>query len=93
MTTEDQAAAHRATLERLGADGGPLTAQSKTATAQNPEWFNVRRGEPRPDRRQLHTEILARFIESHPEVRKDTGSHMYHNMPNPNGALQTNLPA
>lgn len=71
MTTEDQAAAHRATLERLGADGGPLTAQSKTATAQNPEWFNVRRGEPRQDRRRLHNEILARFIELRAEVRRD----------------------
>ncbi|WP_369745639.1 zeta toxin family protein [Paenarthrobacter sp. AMU7] len=71
MTTEDHAATHRATLERLGADGGPLTAQSKTATAQNPEWFNVRRGEPRQDRRRLHNEILARFIESRTEVRRD----------------------
>ena len=71
MTTEDQAAAHRATLERLGVDGGPLTAQSKTATAQNPEWFNVRRGEPRQDRRRLHNEIIAHFIESRPQVRRD----------------------
>ena len=71
MTIEDQAAAHRATLERLGADGGPLTVESETATTQNPEWFNVRRGEPRQNRRRLHNEILARFIESHPEVRRD----------------------
>lgn len=71
MTTEEQAATHRAHLERLGADDGPLTAHSRNATSQNPEWFNVRRGELRPARRQLHTEILARFTESHPEVRKD----------------------
>ncbi|MET3934902.1 hypothetical protein [Arthrobacter sp. OAP107] len=51
MTTEDQTAAHGATLELMGAGGGPLTAQSKTATAQNPERFNVRRGEPRQERR------------------------------------------
>ena len=91
MTTEDQAAVHRAHLERLGADGGTLTAHSKHSTSQNPEWFNVRRGTPLDVRRQLHTEILARFTESHPEVRKNTGSHTYHNMPNPNGALQTHL--
>lgn len=71
MTSEDQAAAHRATLERLSADGGPLTTQSRTATVQNPEWFNVRRGEPRQERRRLHNEILARFIETHSEVRRD----------------------
>lgn len=71
MTTEDQAAAHRVTLERLGADKGPLAAQSKTATAQNPEWFNVRRGQPRQDRRRLHNEIVTRFIESRPEVSRD----------------------
>lgn len=71
MTIDEQAAAHRATLERLGAAGGPLTAQSVTATTQNPEWFNVRRAEPRQDRRRLHSEILARFTDSHPEVRKD----------------------
>ncbi|WP_427136760.1 zeta toxin family protein [Pseudarthrobacter sp. S9] len=71
MTTEEQAAVHRAHLERLGADGGPLTAHSQHATSQNPEWFNVRRGTPLDVRRQVHTEILARFTESHPEVRKD----------------------
>jgi chloramphenicol 3-O-phosphotransferase len=71
VTTEDQAAAHRATLERLGADGGPLTAQSKTATTQNSEWFNVRRGEPRQERRRLYDEILERFIQSRPEIRRD----------------------
>lgn len=71
MTIDEQTAAHRATLERLGAAGGPLTAQSATATTQNPEWFNVRRGEPRQERRRLHSEILARFTEAHLEVRKD----------------------
>lgn len=71
MTTEDQAAVHRAHLERLGEDGGPLTAHSQHATSQNPEWFNVRRGTPLDVRRQLHVEILAVFTESHPEVRKD----------------------
>lgn len=71
MTIDEQAAAHRATLERLGAAGGPLTAQSATATTQNSEWFNVRRGEPRQDRRRLHSEILSRFSDSHSEVRKD----------------------
>jgi hypothetical protein len=58
-------------LERLGADGGQLTAQSKTTAARNPEWFNARRGEPRQDRRRLHHEILARCIESRPGVRRD----------------------
>lgn len=58
-------------MERLSADRGPLTVQSETATTLNPQWFNVRRGEPRQDRRRLHNEILARFIESHPEVRRD----------------------
>lgn len=58
-------------MERLGAPGGPLTAQSSTATTQNAEWFNVRRGEPRQDRRRVHNEIVARFIESRPEVRRD----------------------
>ncbi|WP_427019516.1 zeta toxin family protein (plasmid) [Pseudarthrobacter sp. P1] len=71
MTTEEQAAVHRAHLERLGADGGPLTAHSPHATSQNPQWFNVRRGTPLDVRRQLHTEILARFTDTHPEVRKD----------------------
>jgi len=71
VTTEEQAAVHRAHLERLGADGGPLTAHSPHATSQNPQWFNVRRGTPLDVRRQLHTEILARFTDTHPEVRKD----------------------
>lgn len=71
MTTDEQAAAHRAILERLGADGGPLTADSQYATSQNPEWFSVKREEWRPARRLLHTEILARFAESNSEVRKD----------------------
>lgn len=71
MTTGEQTAAHRATLERLGAPGGPLAAQSSTATTQNAEWFNVRRGEPRQDRRRVHNEIVARFIESRPDVRRD----------------------
>ncbi|WP_148667467.1 hypothetical protein [Arthrobacter sp. Hiyo1] len=47
MTADDQAAAHRAHLERLCADGGPLTAHSRYATTQNPEWFNVKRQQPR----------------------------------------------
>jgi predicted kinase len=68
---QEQAAAHRATLERLCADGGPLTAQAENATVRNPEWFNVRLGEPRQGRRRLHNEIVARFIESRPEVRRD----------------------
>ncbi|WP_234754145.1 zeta toxin family protein [Arthrobacter ramosus] len=71
MTTEEQAAVHRAHLERLGSDGGPLTAHSPHATTQNPEWFNVRRGAPLEVRRQLHTEILARFTAARPEVRRD----------------------
>ncbi|MCA4135302.1 hypothetical protein [Arthrobacter sp. M4] len=71
MTTEERAAVHRALLEALGADDGPLTARSRYATSQNPEWFNVRRREPRLGRRQLHAEILARFTDSHPEVRRD----------------------
>ncbi|MCA4135644.1 hypothetical protein [Arthrobacter sp. M4] len=71
MTTEERAAVHRAYLEALGADDGPLTARSRHATSQNPEWFNVRRGEPRLGRRQLHAEMLARFTDAHPEVRRD----------------------
>lgn len=71
MTIDEQAAAHRVTLERLGADGGPLTAQSTTATTQNPEWFNVHRGRPLADRRQVHEDILASFTEFHSEVRRD----------------------
>ncbi|MGO4856900.1 zeta toxin family protein [Arthrobacter sp. 2MCAF14] len=71
MTSEEQAAVHRAHLERLGADGGPLTAHSPHATSQNPQWFNVRRGAPLEVRRQLHTEILTRFTDTHPEVRRD----------------------
>lgn len=43
MTSDERAAAHRAHLERLCADDGPLTAHSEHATTQNPEWFNVRR--------------------------------------------------
>lgn len=71
MTTEDPAASHRVNLERLSEDGGPLTAKSKNATCQNPDWFNVGRGEPRQARRRLHNEIVARFIESRPDVRRE----------------------
>ncbi|MCB5291495.1 zeta toxin family protein [Arthrobacter sp. SO3] len=71
MTTDDQAAAHRAHLERLCADGGPLTAHSRYATTQNPEWFNVKRQQPRQVRRGLHNEILAAFVASHPEVLRN----------------------
>ncbi|MCA4131885.1 hypothetical protein [Arthrobacter sp. M4] len=46
MTSEDQAAAHRPRLERLCAEGGPLTAHSRHATTQNPEWSNVKRQQP-----------------------------------------------
>jgi hypothetical protein len=71
VSTEDQVAAHRANLERLSENGGPLTAKSRNATSQNRDWFNVRREEPRQERRRLHNEIVARFIESRPEVRRD----------------------
>lgn len=71
MTIEDQAATHCTTLERLSKDKGPLTAESRTATSQNPEWFNVRRGEPRQERRRLHNEIVASYIASRPKVRRD----------------------
>lgn len=71
MTTEEQAAVHRAHLERLGVDGGPLTAHSRYATSQNPQWFNVRRGAPLEVRRQLHAQILGRFTDARPEVRRD----------------------
>ena len=71
MTTDDRAAAHRAHLERLCADGGPLTAHSRHATTQNPEWFNVKRQQPRQERRALHNEILAAFVAAHPEVLRN----------------------
>ncbi|NQD89477.1 AAA family ATPase [Paenarthrobacter sp. CM16] len=70
MTTEKQAAAHRVTLERLSVDGGPLSAEAKTLASKNPEWFNLRRAEPRSERRLLHNDIVTRFIESMPEVRR-----------------------
>lgn len=68
MTTDDQTAGHRAHLEWLCAEGGPLTAHSRHATTQNPEWFNVKRQQPRPERRALHNEILADFVASRPDV-------------------------
>ncbi|MCX8455118.1 zeta toxin family protein [Paenarthrobacter ureafaciens] len=71
MTTDDQAAGHRAHLERLCAEGGPLTAHSRHATTQNPEWFNVKRQQPRQERRALHNEILADFVASRPEVLRN----------------------
>lgn len=71
MTTEDQAAEHRTHLERLCKEGGPLAADSRHATTQNPEWFNVRRQEPRAARRTLHNEMLADFVASHPEVAQE----------------------
>ncbi|UYY81972.1 zeta toxin family protein [Arthrobacter sp. YA7-1] len=71
MNTDDQAAAHRAQLERLCADGGPLTAHSRYATTQNPEWFNVKRQQPRQERRALHNEILAAFVVAHPQVLRN----------------------
>ncbi|BCW48156.1 hypothetical protein [Arthrobacter sp. StoSoilB13] len=77
-------------MERLGSDGGPLTAQSKTATFQNPGRFNVRRGEPRQDRRRLHNEILARFMESRPEVRRDKKAIV---LAGPPGAGKSTAPA
>jgi hypothetical protein len=93
VTTDDQAAAHRAHLERLCADGGPLTANSRHATTQNPEWFNVKRQQPRQARRGLHNEILAAFVAAHADVLRNTGNRTYRNMPNPSRALQTHLPA
>ncbi|MGT2464131.1 zeta toxin family protein [Sinomonas atrocyanea] len=71
MRSDGHAAAHRAHLERLCADGGPLTAHSRHATTQNPEWFNVRRQQPRAERRTLHNEILAVFVAANPQVRRD----------------------
>lgn len=71
MTTEDQAAKHRAYLERLCAAGGPLAADSRHATTQNSEWFNVRRQEPRAARRALHNELLTGFVAAHPEVAQE----------------------
>lgn len=71
MTTEDQAAKHRDHLERLCAAGGLLAADSRHATTQNSEWFNVRRQEPRAARRVLHNELLTGFVASHPEVAQE----------------------
>ncbi|WP_369745623.1 zeta toxin family protein [Paenarthrobacter sp. AMU7] len=71
MTTNAQASEHRAHLEELCAEGGPLTAHSRHATTQNPEWFNVRRQQPRQERRALHNEILAAFVASKPEVLRN----------------------
>ncbi|UYY81956.1 zeta toxin family protein [Arthrobacter sp. YA7-1] len=71
MTTDDQAAAHRVHLERLCADGGPLTAHSRHATTQYPEWFNVKRQQPRQERRALHDEILAAFVAAYPDVLRN----------------------
>ncbi|MEW1821241.1 hypothetical protein AB0323_10680 [Arthrobacter sp. NPDC080031] len=71
MTTDDQAAAHRAHLERLCADGRPLTAHSRYATTQNPGSFNVKRQQPRHERRSLHNEILAAVVAAHPEVLRN----------------------
>jgi predicted ABC-type ATPase len=71
VRSDGHAAAHRAHLERLCADGGPLTAHSRHATTENPEWFNVRRQQPRAERRALHNEILAAFVAANPQVRRD----------------------
>ncbi|OOP62740.1 hypothetical protein BMF89_08370 [Arthrobacter sp. SRS-W-1-2016] len=71
MTTDDQAAEHRAQLERLCADGGPLRTHSRYTTTRNPEWFSVKRQQPRQERRALHNEILAAFVAAHPEVLRN----------------------
>ncbi|WP_369745682.1 zeta toxin family protein [Paenarthrobacter sp. AMU7] len=71
MTNDDQASTHRAHLEELCSEGGPLTAHSRHATTQNPEWFNVKRQQPRQERRALHNEILAAFVASKPEVLRN----------------------
>lgn len=71
MTNDDKASTHRAHLEELCSEGGPLTAHSRHATTQNPEWFNVKRQQPRQERRALHNEILAAFVASKPEVLRN----------------------
>ncbi len=48
-----------------------MTAQSRHATTQNPEWFNVKRQQPRPARRALHNEMLSSFVAAHAAVRSD----------------------
>lgn len=47
-----------------------MAAQSRHATTQNPEWFNVKRQQPRPARRVLHNALLSSFVAAHAAVRR-----------------------
>ena len=70
---DDRAIAHAAHLERLCADGGPLTAESPHATTSNPAWFTQVDGrfEPTPERLLLHKRLLAEAEARFPHVRRD----------------------
>jgi predicted ABC-type ATPase len=68
-----RAAAHAAHLERLCADGGPLTAESPHATTNNPAWFTQADGQfaPKAGRAELHRRLLAEARDRFPHVGRD----------------------
>ncbi len=71
--TPDRTDAHRLLIERLSADGGPLSKDTPTATVKNPAWFIERNGElqQRASRLALHDRLCQEMREESPGVRAD----------------------
>ena len=72
--TPDRTDAHRLLIERLSADGGPLSKDTPTATVKNPAWFVERqdgRLEIRAGRRALHRQLREEMREESPGVKAE----------------------
>lgn len=54
-------------LERLSAEGGPLSNTAPTATINNRNFYG-RSGQPTPKRRRMQSEILRKYQKQYPEV-------------------------
>ena len=57
-------------LERLSAQGGPLTSEAPTATIHNPKFFGPS-GNPTPARRQVQRQILQKYLEQYPNFEAE----------------------
>ena len=65
----EEARRHREVLERLSGPDGPLQPNSRYATVNDPEHFSA--GHPRPERAELHNDIIQDFFQDHPDAAKN----------------------
>lgn len=68
---QQRLAAHRDTLARLTAPGGPIDATSPAATINNTEWYRPTTGLPRAARTRVLDRILNNYRNSKSNVRRE----------------------